>query len=119
MLSLPSLCDLIRTIIVAVTVGLIVMVTSGCTTRLYERDDQGFYHCVASIQGDATNVNLRTARGTVFHADVINHSNQQKQTGITTARVAGSAAGAAATVFGPSSAVAGLFAPFLDWVESL
>ena len=100
-------------------VGLIVMVTSGCATRLYERDEQGFYHCVASIQGDATNVNLRTARGTVFHADVINHSNQQKQAGITTARVAGSAAGAAATVFGPSSAVAGLFAPFLDWVESL
>jgi len=109
----------IKAIIVGIVVGLIVMVTSGCATRLYERDDQGFYHCVASIQGDATNVNLRTARGTVFHADVINHSAQQKQAGITTARVAGSVAGAAATIWGPTSAVASMFAPFLDWVENL
>ena len=48
---------------------LIALLLCGCETDIFEHGQ-----LVARIQGDCTNVTIRTSSGGYFHADTLNHS---------------------------------------------
>lgn len=72
---------------ILVAVGAILL--SGCATRIYEDN-----HLIASIEGDATNVTIRTSK-TYFHADTLNHSQPIEAGGKVTTGILGQLSGIA------------------------
>ncbi len=72
--------------------ALAVAVTGCAQTRFYEQGQ-----LVAAIQADARNITIRTANGSSFHADELNHSAPTEAAGKAYGSVINGAIGAAVT----------------------